>query len=90
MGDAVALDLAAGEIDEVEAWLARRLGEVGDADRIASGNLMLIQRRLRAGEQLRVDSGRSRRRQDLRLWLRLERRERIARRRTERQQLCKT
>ena len=49
MADAVAFDLAAGEIDEMEARLARRLGEVGDGDRVAGIDAMLVDRRLGAG-----------------------------------------
>ena len=62
---AVALDLTAREVDQVEARLARRLREVGDADRVAGVDLMLVERGLGAGEQLRIDAGGSRRGQDL-------------------------
>ena len=57
VGDAMAFDLAAGEVDDMEARLARRPGEVGDADRVARVDLVLVERGLGAGEQLRVDAG---------------------------------
>ena len=60
VGHAVAVDLAVLEIDEVEARLARRLREIDHADGVARPDLVRIERRLGAREQLRVDPGRSR------------------------------
>src|SRR5439155_14265829 len=60
--DAVAIDAAALKIDEVEARLARGLGEIDDADRIAGVDAMRIECRPGAREQLRVDTDRSARR----------------------------
>ena len=57
VGDAEAFDLAAAQVDDVEALLVRGLVEVDDADPVARGDLVLVERGLGLGEQV---SGRSR------------------------------
>ena len=59
MRDTEAVDLAVAEVDDVEARIARGHREVDDADIVASRDAMLVERRLRLGEELRVDSARS-------------------------------
>src|SRR6185503_2230267 len=56
MADEMALDGAVLQVDEVEARLARRPREVGDPDRVARPDLVLVERGLGAGEQLRIDT----------------------------------
>ena len=58
VGDAVAVDLAAGEVDEVEARLARRLARSRRSPIVSRArDLVLVERRLGASEQLRIDAG---------------------------------
>src|SRR3954454_7169831 len=77
VSNAVALDLTAREVEEVEARLARGSREVGDADRVPRVDLVLIERSLGAGEQLRINAGGSRGSEKL-LRLRAKWRQRIA------------
>jgi hypothetical protein len=79
----VSLDLAAGEIDDEEAFLVRRLGKIDDCDRVARPNPVAVERGLRLGEQLRIDAGWCRRGQNLSLRLRGQRREWVRRRRSD-------
>jgi len=60
--DEVALHRPVLEVDKVEALLARWAREVGDADHVARPDLVLVERCLGAGEQLRINAhGRGRR-----------------------------
>ena len=79
MGDEVALHRSPVQVDDVEARLARRLGEIDDSDDVARTYLVAVrvERGLGALEQRRIDCGRTGLRRG-------NRRERIARRRRRR------
>ena len=56
MSDAIAVDGAVLKVDDVEARLARRLGEIDHADGVANPQPVRVERSFGALEQLRVDA----------------------------------
>ena len=50
VADEVAFDSAVLKVDDVESRLARRLGEVDNADAVADRELVLVERRLGAAK----------------------------------------
>jgi len=56
MGNAIAVDLAVLQVDDVKARVARRKREIDDADRVARPDLMNVERGFRLGEQGRVNA----------------------------------
>ena len=63
MGDAMAFDMAARQVDDMESGFGRSSCEIDDADEVAVADPRpRIERGLRLGKEYGIDSGRRRRR----------------------------